>query len=232
MTIKRRPVCADGIVVRSYFALRGQQSFGSVFKVLMCSFFFQHPFVTQLLTRNLVIELLDVANNPELHTAHTHSMDDNELEVSAAKTSPLVNTRYSSVQYRYRGFFSGVSHECGLLSAWGSGSRQDPVSREAPACGEDPIWRTMWGHPPTHTRTHTNAHTTDNLSGILPSNCRETFHSRRHPDCTSSIQLPDTLTIYMSPVWISGVQFGWGLKWKRTFKSLCLTKPALGLCLY
>ncbi|XP_054457143.1 mitogen-activated protein kinase kinase kinase kinase 2 isoform X2 [Anoplopoma fimbria] len=40
----------------------------------------QHPFVTQLLTRNLVIELLDMANNPELHTSHTHSMD-NELEV-------------------------------------------------------------------------------------------------------------------------------------------------------
>uniref|UniRef100_A0A8C3B0R2 non-specific serine/threonine protein kinase n=1 Tax=Cyclopterus lumpus TaxID=8103 RepID=A0A8C3B0R2_CYCLU len=41
----------------------------------------QHPFVTQLLTRNLVIELLDMANNPELHTGHTHSMDDTELEV-------------------------------------------------------------------------------------------------------------------------------------------------------
>uniref|UniRef100_A0A8C9YDK0 non-specific serine/threonine protein kinase n=1 Tax=Sander lucioperca TaxID=283035 RepID=A0A8C9YDK0_SANLU len=42
----------------------------------------QHPFVTQLLTRNLVIELLDMANNPELHNTHTHSMDDNELEVT------------------------------------------------------------------------------------------------------------------------------------------------------
>ncbi|XP_034712612.1 mitogen-activated protein kinase kinase kinase kinase 2 isoform X6 [Etheostoma cragini] len=41
----------------------------------------QHPFVTQLLTRNLVIELLDMANNPELHNTHTHSMDDNELEI-------------------------------------------------------------------------------------------------------------------------------------------------------
>uniref|UniRef100_A0A6Q2X062 Mitogen-activated protein kinase kinase kinase kinase n=1 Tax=Esox lucius TaxID=8010 RepID=A0A6Q2X062_ESOLU len=38
----------------------------------------QHPFVTQLLTRNLIIELLDMANNPELH--HTHNMDDNDLE--------------------------------------------------------------------------------------------------------------------------------------------------------
>ncbi|XP_066536820.1 mitogen-activated protein kinase kinase kinase kinase 2 [Hoplias malabaricus] len=31
----------------------------------------QHPFVTQLLTRNLVIELLDMANNPDLHQALT-----------------------------------------------------------------------------------------------------------------------------------------------------------------
>lgn len=43
---------------------------------------FQHPFVTQLLTRNLIIELLDMANNPELHSALTHSIDDSELEVS------------------------------------------------------------------------------------------------------------------------------------------------------
>uniref|UniRef100_A0A673AA36 Mitogen-activated protein kinase kinase kinase kinase n=1 Tax=Sphaeramia orbicularis TaxID=375764 RepID=A0A673AA36_9TELE len=41
----------------------------------------QHPFVTQLLTRNLVIELLDMASNPDLHNSHSHSMDDNELEV-------------------------------------------------------------------------------------------------------------------------------------------------------
>uniref|UniRef100_A0A674E3Q9 Mitogen-activated protein kinase kinase kinase kinase n=1 Tax=Salmo trutta TaxID=8032 RepID=A0A674E3Q9_SALTR len=39
----------------------------------------QHPFVTQLLTRNLIIELLDMANNPDLHS--THGMDDNDLEV-------------------------------------------------------------------------------------------------------------------------------------------------------
>ncbi|KAL0970418.1 hypothetical protein UPYG_G00241700 [Umbra pygmaea] len=38
----------------------------------------QHPFVTQLLTRNLIIELLDMANNPEVHA--THTMDENELE--------------------------------------------------------------------------------------------------------------------------------------------------------
>nr|XP_040035666.1 mitogen-activated protein kinase kinase kinase kinase 2 isoform X6 [Gasterosteus aculeatus aculeatus] len=61
----------------------------------------QHPFVTQLLTRNLVIELLDTANNPELHSSHTHSMDDNELEVgevapdkiqSAGKRLPVERT--------------------------------------------------------------------------------------------------------------------------------------------
>ncbi|XP_037614820.1 mitogen-activated protein kinase kinase kinase kinase 2 isoform X5 [Sebastes umbrosus] len=61
----------------------------------------QHPFVTQLLTRNLVIELLDMANNPELHTSHTHSMDDNELEIgdvapdkiqSAGKHLPVERT--------------------------------------------------------------------------------------------------------------------------------------------
>ncbi|KAM7365907.1 hypothetical protein PAMP_015387 [Pampus punctatissimus] len=46
----------------------------------------QHPFVTQLLTRNLVTELLNMANNPELHNTHAYSMDDTELEVSAART--------------------------------------------------------------------------------------------------------------------------------------------------
>uniref|UniRef100_A0A8C5HUL5 Mitogen-activated protein kinase kinase kinase kinase n=1 Tax=Gouania willdenowi TaxID=441366 RepID=A0A8C5HUL5_GOUWI len=56
----------------------------------------QHPFVTQLLTRNLVIELLDIASNPELHS--THSLDDNELEVtpdkiqSAGKHLPVERT--------------------------------------------------------------------------------------------------------------------------------------------
>ncbi|XP_037335328.2 mitogen-activated protein kinase kinase kinase kinase 2 isoform X2 [Pungitius pungitius] len=61
----------------------------------------QHPFVTQLLTRNLVIELLDMANNPELHNSHAHSMEDNELEVgevapdkiqSAGKHLPVERT--------------------------------------------------------------------------------------------------------------------------------------------
>lgn len=52
---------------------------------MISDFSLQHPFVTQLLTRNLVIELLDMANNPELHSAHTHSLDESDLEVSAAK---------------------------------------------------------------------------------------------------------------------------------------------------
>ncbi|KAG7253262.1 hypothetical protein CRUP_016857, partial [Coryphaenoides rupestris] len=60
----------------------------------------QHPFVTQLLTRNLVIELLDTLNNPELHHP-AHSMEDNELEIgevapdkiqSAGKHLPVERT--------------------------------------------------------------------------------------------------------------------------------------------
>ncbi|KAG9265483.1 mitogen-activated protein kinase kinase kinase kinase 2-like [Astyanax mexicanus] len=42
----------------------------------------QHAFVTQLLTRNLVIELLDSANNPDLHQAQT--MDDSDLDTCSA----------------------------------------------------------------------------------------------------------------------------------------------------
>ncbi|XP_067233090.1 mitogen-activated protein kinase kinase kinase kinase 6 isoform X1 [Chanodichthys erythropterus] len=38
----------------------------------------QHAFVTQLLTRNLVIELLDTVNNPDLQ--QTHTMDESDLE--------------------------------------------------------------------------------------------------------------------------------------------------------
>ncbi|XP_028830142.1 mitogen-activated protein kinase kinase kinase kinase 2-like isoform X2 [Denticeps clupeoides] len=38
----------------------------------------QHPFVTQLLTRNLIIELLDVANNPDLH--NSHNLEEYDLE--------------------------------------------------------------------------------------------------------------------------------------------------------
>uniref|UniRef100_A0AAV2KP25 Mitogen-activated protein kinase kinase kinase kinase n=1 Tax=Knipowitschia caucasica TaxID=637954 RepID=A0AAV2KP25_KNICA len=39
----------------------------------------QHPFVTQLLTRNLIIELLDLASNPELF--HSHGLEENDVEV-------------------------------------------------------------------------------------------------------------------------------------------------------
>uniref|UniRef100_A0A3B4C997 Mitogen-activated protein kinase kinase kinase kinase n=1 Tax=Pygocentrus nattereri TaxID=42514 RepID=A0A3B4C997_PYGNA len=42
----------------------------------------QHAFVTQLLTRNLVIELLDSANNPDLQ--HSQTMDDSDLETCSA----------------------------------------------------------------------------------------------------------------------------------------------------
>ena len=35
--------------------------------------------MTQLLTRNLIIELLDMANNPDLH--NTQNIDENDLEV-------------------------------------------------------------------------------------------------------------------------------------------------------
>ncbi len=68
---------------------------------MICNFFLQHPFVTQLLTRNLVIELLDTANNPELHTAHTHSMDDNELEVSAMRRRLRMICWATDDRYRY-----------------------------------------------------------------------------------------------------------------------------------
>uniref|UniRef100_A0A3P8YA25 Mitogen-activated protein kinase kinase kinase kinase n=1 Tax=Esox lucius TaxID=8010 RepID=A0A3P8YA25_ESOLU len=53
----------------------------------------QHPFVTQLLTRNLIIELLDMANNPELH--HTHNMDDNDLEV---RTGDVLTERQEALR--------------------------------------------------------------------------------------------------------------------------------------
>uniref|UniRef100_A0A671QJI0 non-specific serine/threonine protein kinase n=1 Tax=Sinocyclocheilus anshuiensis TaxID=1608454 RepID=A0A671QJI0_9TELE len=42
----------------------------------------QHAFVTQLLTRNLVIELLDAVSNPDLQ--QTHTMDESDLEVNGA----------------------------------------------------------------------------------------------------------------------------------------------------
>uniref|UniRef100_A0A3Q1H5V4 Mitogen-activated protein kinase kinase kinase kinase n=1 Tax=Anabas testudineus TaxID=64144 RepID=A0A3Q1H5V4_ANATE len=49
----------------------------------------QHPFVTQLLTRNLVIELLDMANNPELHSVGEMAPDKIQ---SAGKHLPAERT--------------------------------------------------------------------------------------------------------------------------------------------
>uniref|UniRef100_A0A8C9SZM0 Mitogen-activated protein kinase kinase kinase kinase n=1 Tax=Scleropages formosus TaxID=113540 RepID=A0A8C9SZM0_SCLFO len=51
----------------------------------------QHPFMTQLLTRTLVIELLDMASNPDLNS--THTLDESDLEVVVlpqAKTVYLI----------------------------------------------------------------------------------------------------------------------------------------------
>ncbi|KAJ8337644.1 hypothetical protein SKAU_G00366100 [Synaphobranchus kaupii] len=42
----------------------------------------EHPFMTQLLTRTLAIELLDMANNPDLHFAHT--LEENDPDSSDA----------------------------------------------------------------------------------------------------------------------------------------------------
>ncbi|KAK6305676.1 hypothetical protein J4Q44_G00244560 [Coregonus suidteri] len=42
----------------------------------------QHPFVSQLLTRTLAIELLDTASNPVLQT--THTMDESDLDTCSA----------------------------------------------------------------------------------------------------------------------------------------------------
>ncbi|XP_054590126.2 mitogen-activated protein kinase kinase kinase kinase 2 isoform X2 [Nothobranchius furzeri] len=59
----------------------------------------QHPFVTQLLTRNLIIELLDTANNPELHNSPTHNMDDHELEVGEVAPDKIQSAgKHLSVQ--------------------------------------------------------------------------------------------------------------------------------------
>lgn len=78
-----------------------QHKFLFQFKVLTSTLFLQHPFVTQLLTRNLVIELLDMANNPELHNSHTYSMDDNELEVGTARKGQKLTRRPTDDVYRY-----------------------------------------------------------------------------------------------------------------------------------
>uniref|UniRef100_A0A673ZHC6 Mitogen-activated protein kinase kinase kinase kinase 6 n=1 Tax=Salmo trutta TaxID=8032 RepID=A0A673ZHC6_SALTR len=53
----------------------------------------QHPFVSQLLTRTLAIELLDMASNPVLQT--THTMDESDLDVSFLK--PIILRRYAAL---------------------------------------------------------------------------------------------------------------------------------------
>uniref|UniRef100_A0A8C8CGH7 non-specific serine/threonine protein kinase n=1 Tax=Oncorhynchus tshawytscha TaxID=74940 RepID=A0A8C8CGH7_ONCTS len=53
----------------------------------------QHPFVSQLLTRTLAIELLDMASNPVLQT--THTMDESDLDVSFLK--PKILRRYAAL---------------------------------------------------------------------------------------------------------------------------------------
>uniref|UniRef100_A0A673ADH6 Mitogen-activated protein kinase kinase kinase kinase 2 n=1 Tax=Sphaeramia orbicularis TaxID=375764 RepID=A0A673ADH6_9TELE len=74
----------------------------------------QHPFVTQLLTRNLVIELLDMASNPDLHNSHSHSMDDNELEVR------IRSRDQSTAQKKPECVFSGESFNCVLSTGRGN----------------------------------------------------------------------------------------------------------------
>uniref|UniRef100_A0AAZ1X7B7 Mitogen-activated protein kinase kinase kinase kinase n=1 Tax=Oreochromis aureus TaxID=47969 RepID=A0AAZ1X7B7_OREAU len=49
----------------------------------------QHPFVTQLLTRNLIIELLDMANNPELHMVSRVHSDGNQCTVNTVEVPGL-----------------------------------------------------------------------------------------------------------------------------------------------
>uniref|UniRef100_A0A673HPF4 non-specific serine/threonine protein kinase n=1 Tax=Sinocyclocheilus rhinocerous TaxID=307959 RepID=A0A673HPF4_9TELE len=61
----------------------------------------QHAFVTQLLTRNLVIELLDAVNNPDLQ--QTHTMDESDLELN---TVILIGSRAGD----YRFFCFPVDH--------------------------------------------------------------------------------------------------------------------------
>uniref|UniRef100_A0AAR2J2F9 Non-specific serine/threonine protein kinase n=1 Tax=Pygocentrus nattereri TaxID=42514 RepID=A0AAR2J2F9_PYGNA len=68
----------------------------------------QHAFVTQLLTRNLVIELLDSANNPDLQ--HSQTMDDSDLEVNTCCVHGLPPTP----QVHMGACFSKVFNGCPL----------------------------------------------------------------------------------------------------------------------
>uniref|UniRef100_A0A8C1W7F4 Mitogen-activated protein kinase kinase kinase kinase 6 n=1 Tax=Cyprinus carpio TaxID=7962 RepID=A0A8C1W7F4_CYPCA len=68
----------------------------------------QHAFVTQLLTRNLVIELLDAVNNPDLQ--QTHTMDESDLEVNGAMLQLNTVILFGSRACDYRFFCFPVDH--------------------------------------------------------------------------------------------------------------------------
>uniref|UniRef100_A0A673IU66 non-specific serine/threonine protein kinase n=1 Tax=Sinocyclocheilus rhinocerous TaxID=307959 RepID=A0A673IU66_9TELE len=57
----------------------------------------QHPFVTQLLTRKLMIELLDIASNPDLH--HPPSPEENEEVLLSAHAGHIGNSPYKFVKH-------------------------------------------------------------------------------------------------------------------------------------
>ena len=84
-TVMSRPVVCGAVFGSHFTWFSVVNSFLSALEVMVSNLFFQHPFVTQLLTRNLLIELLDMANNPELHHTHADSMDDSDLEVSSTE---------------------------------------------------------------------------------------------------------------------------------------------------
>ncbi|KAG1969994.1 mitogen-activated protein kinase kinase kinase kinase 6 isoform X1 [Pimephales promelas] len=56
----------------------------------------QHAFVTQLLTRNLAIELLDTVNNPDLQ--QTHTMDESDLETCSVLPDKIHSLAKHAVQ--------------------------------------------------------------------------------------------------------------------------------------
>ncbi|GLD74985.1 mitogen-activated protein kinase kinase kinase kinase 2 isoform X2, partial [Lates japonicus] len=93
-----------------------------------------HSFVKMALIRNprkrpsaeTLLQLLDMANNPELHSAHTHSMDDNDLEVgemapdkiqSAGKHLPVERT-LSEEQFDQVKFGPPLKSHRDLILTW------------------------------------------------------------------------------------------------------------------
>uniref|UniRef100_A0A671MX49 non-specific serine/threonine protein kinase n=1 Tax=Sinocyclocheilus anshuiensis TaxID=1608454 RepID=A0A671MX49_9TELE len=57
----------------------------------------QHPFVTQLLSRKLMIELLDIASNPDLH--HPPSPEENEEVLLSSHAGHIGNSPYKVVKH-------------------------------------------------------------------------------------------------------------------------------------